>query len=506
MCSSDLGSGIDVTEYASVDVSVTPSLEAKSVTITPGIGYDGLSSVAITIDPISSTYVGSGITRRSSSDLTASGATVSVPSGYYETSASKSVASGSMGTPTATKGTVSNHSISITPSVTNTAGYIAGGTVNGTAVSVSASELVSGTYSVTSSGTKDVTNYASISVPSGTEGTPSATKSAVSNHSVTVTPSVTNTSGFISGTTKTGTAVTVTAAELVSGSETKTQNGTYDVTNLAELVVDVDTSPKYTATIGTLGAYRNYIYYNNVRYLEDSSFEFSAGDSCTIRVYGEYGGANIYENGTQIGTSDSGVTYTYVLPSCDIEIVTSDSGGAARVDITKSALITVEPLSVTTNGTYTAPSGKAYSPVTVNVSSGTPTLQAKTASPTTSQQTITADSGYDGLSQVTISAMPSGTAGTPTATKGAVSNHSISVTPSVTNTTGYITGSTKTGTAVTVTASELVSGSQTITQNGTVDVTNLASVTVALAFNTIYTGQTPPSASLGVDGDIYIQL
>lgn len=32
--------------------------------------------------------------------------------------------------------------------------------------------------------------------------------------------------------------------------------------------------------------------------------------------------------------------------------------------------VTVEPLSVTENGTYTAPTGKAYSPVTVNVSGG----------------------------------------------------------------------------------------------------------------------------------------
>ena len=32
--------------------------------------------------------------------------------------------------------------------------------------------------------------------------------------------------------------------------------------------------------------------------------------------------------------------------------------------------ITVEPLSVTANGTYTAPTGKAYSPVTVNVPTG----------------------------------------------------------------------------------------------------------------------------------------
>ncbi len=36
--------------------------------------------------------------------------------------------------------------------------------------------------------------------------------------------------------------------------------------------------------------------------------------------------------------------------------------------------VTVEPLSVTENGTYTAPSGKAYSPVTVNVTAPTPSI------------------------------------------------------------------------------------------------------------------------------------
>jgi hypothetical protein len=78
--------------------------------------------------------------------------------------------------------------------------------------------------------------------------------------------------------------------------------------------------------------------------------------------------------------------------------------------------------------------------------------------------------------------MPSGTAGTPTATKGTVSNHSISITPSVTNTTGYITGSTKTGTAITVSASELVSGKKEITANGdNIDVTNYATVKVAVS-------------------------
>lgn len=115
--------------------------------------------------------------------------------------------------------------------------------------------------------------------------------------------------------------------------------------------------------------------------------------------------------------------------------------------------------------------------VTSGGSSGT--YQAKTnIDPTTSSQTITADSGYDALSSVQINAMPAGAAGTPIATKGTVSNNSVSVTPSVTNVAGYVPSETKTGTAVTVSASELVSGSETKTANGTYDVTNLASLIV----------------------------
>jgi len=107
-----------------------------------------------------------------------------------------------------------------------------------------------------------------------------------------------------------------------------------------------------------------------------------------------------------------------------------------------------------------------------------------TVSPSTSSQTV-GGANYMMEGAVTVNAMPSGTAGTPTATKGTVSNHSVSVTPSVTNTTGYITGSTKTGTAVTVSASELVSGSQNITSNANnIDVTNLASVNVQVPTGT----------------------
>ena len=120
-------------------VSYTPSETQQASTVTADNGYDGLNKVNITVGAIPSTYVGSGVNRKTSSDLTASGATVTVPAGYYNNQASKTVSSGSAGTPSASKGTVSNHSVSVTPSVTNTTGYITGGTKTGTAVIVSAS-------------------------------------------------------------------------------------------------------------------------------------------------------------------------------------------------------------------------------------------------------------------------------------------------------------------------------------------------------------------------------
>ena len=134
--------------------------------------------------------------------------------------------------------------------------------------------------------------------------------------------------------------------------------------------------------------------------------------------------------------------------------------------------------SMSASGVKTLLTGDSFCEDDIVVSYTKPSTQSKTVSPSTSQQTVSPDPGFL-LSSVTVNAMPSGTAGTPSATKSSVANHSVTVTPSVTNTTGYITGGTLTGTPASVSASELVSGTLSITDNGTgIDVTNYAAVDV----------------------------
>lgn len=147
------------------NASATPEvwMDTTQKTVTAGTMLSG--TTALKND---GTGITGNIASKSSSDLTASGGTVTAPAGYYAEAASKSVASGSVGTPTATKGTVSNHSISVTPSVTNTTGYITGSTISGTAVTIDVTELESGTKSITANGTGiSVSGYSLVDVSVG---------------------------------------------------------------------------------------------------------------------------------------------------------------------------------------------------------------------------------------------------------------------------------------------------------------------------------------------------
>ena len=269
--------------------NITPT--ESSQTVLPETGYAGMTSVQINAIP--SNYVGSGITSRSSLDLSASGATVTAPAGYYASSASLAVSSGTAGTPTATKGTVSNHAVSVTPSVTNSAGYISGGTVNGTAVSVSASELVSGTYSVSASGTADVTNYASISVPAASVNCPttitgSSSSVSASNGTLTLskaislTPEV-KTAGYIASGTALSSNVSLSASVTTLGATT------YHPSSSDQTIA----SSTYVTGTQTIKAVTNNLSAENIKSGVTVKIGDSTDDDCVASVTGTYSVKNV---------------------------------------------------------------------------------------------------------------------------------------------------------------------------------------------------------------------
>lgn len=119
---------------------------------------DGVVSFSADGTPITGS-----IQSKTSSDLTASGATVTVPAGNYATQASKSVANGAVTAPSTISGTSATLStgtntltlsktVSVTPNVT-TAGYIASGTAGNANVSLTASVTTKGAETITPSTT-----------------------------------------------------------------------------------------------------------------------------------------------------------------------------------------------------------------------------------------------------------------------------------------------------------------------------------------------------------------
>ena len=397
---------------------------AKNTTITPTEsaqtigGANTMLEGAVTVNAIPSNYVGSGITQRSSSDLSASGATVTAPSGYYSSNATKTIASGTEGTPTATKGAVSNHSVSVTPSVTNSAGYISGGTHNGTAVTVSASELVSGSQSITDNGDYDVTNLASVSVNvSGGGG------STVAVGTKTTTLGSAASSIQFTGLSGNPTSFVITSSADQSTGGIKTVAVAWDGTSFHGMDVttqaEADTGFTKSYSSGTLT-------------ITATTASFQANEYKLVYSYGG-SSSDIHTADVQVGSGATSITFTSlsgnpIYWSCIfksdfgtssgyqrvIDVVndgTSTYGHAfdssAKAQTSWSATYSGGSLTITSSGTNNG--GYFHQPgyyqLTYAVDDSAPTYQTKSAYATTSAQTITADNGYDALEQVNLGAL-----------------------------------------------------------------------------------------------------
>ena len=221
--------------------TVSPSESQQA--ITADTGYTGLGTV--TVNAISSTYVGSGISRKSSTDLTVSGDTITVPAGYYASQASKSVASMTLPTSTAasaTSGYTSKATVSRSTSdqyINIPVGYnFAGAYYKISAVangSVTAPSTISGTSASVSTGTNTLTLSKTISVTpsvttagyisSGTAGNASVslTASVTTKAAATITPGTSNQT-INSGTYLTGIQTIAGDADLVGSNIISTAN------------------------------------------------------------------------------------------------------------------------------------------------------------------------------------------------------------------------------------------------------------------------------------------
>lgn len=397
--------------------SVTPTESAQTIG-----GANTMMEGAVTVNAIPSNYVGSGITRQTSLNGFEEDGSYWVEglSGYYPNYVDIEVPSGTTGTPTATKGAVNNHAISVTPSVTNTTGYITGSTKTGTAVSVSASELVSGSQTLTENDTYDVTNLASVTVSVSGGGGGSLTVA-----SKTATLSSASSSISFTGLSGNPTSFVVTSSADQTTGGTKVVSVAYDGTNLfgMDITTQMENDTGFTKS-----------YSSGTLTITATTAQFQANEYKLVYTYGG-SSSDIHTANVQVGSGATSITFSSLSGrpayfSCVFKSTFSTSSGYQRViDVVNDGTNTYGNAmdssakaqtswsysysggSLTISSTGTNNGGYFHQPgyyqLTYAVDSSAPQYEtvSKTyrASTTAQSETITPSSGYDAIEEVSVS-------------------------------------------------------------------------------------------------------
>lgn len=185
------------------------------------------------------------IATKTASDLTTSGATVTVPAGYYATQASKSVATATRAeTIMTTTADDTNDKLTITASNNQSTGYVTG--ANKTATTT-VTLTASGATVTASDGSKSISK----SVATATQATPSVSV----NSSGLITATATQTAGYVSAGSKSGTKqLTTQAAKTITPSKSSQTAVAKDVYTTGVVTVAAIPSQYITTTDATAAA------------------------------------------------------------------------------------------------------------------------------------------------------------------------------------------------------------------------------------------------------------